>query len=103
MELKVKIKSLAEEARIIRREEQKAKQAKDTTKLNSLHDHRIHVVRKASRNSHLAYGFLRSVPYKVMEQKTHSEPNWRIIEKEALRFDKDPASFEERWKAWRQA
>lgn len=63
--LKVKIKSLAEEARIIRREERKSA----NTLLNRLHEHRTYDVRRESRASFIAYGYLRGKPLSVVEQK----------------------------------
>jgi hypothetical protein len=53
--LKVKIKSLMEEAQIIRREERKAK----GDLRFELHNHRVYQVRHESRLSHIAYGFVR--------------------------------------------
>ena len=101
--LKVKIKSLAEEARIIRREEQLAKAARQTQKLLSLHEHRVGTVRRASRHSQLAYGFLRYVPYEKMERVHHSQPNWQTVKKEAAKFGDEPEEqFERRWKEWRE-
>ena len=64
--LKVKIKSLAEESKIIRREEKK----NPTFKIH-LADHRKGIVRTEARASMLAYGFLRGVPYKKIESKCH--------------------------------
>ena len=63
--LKVKVKSLAAEAIIIRQEERKS----SGTRRNSLAEHRKGTVRWHSRINLLAYGLLRGVPYKVMEQK----------------------------------
>jgi len=54
--LKVKILSLAEESRIIRKETRAAKQ--DSIK-NGLYLHRVWVVRTEARVTYLAYGFLR--------------------------------------------
>jgi hypothetical protein len=75
--LKVKIKSLAEEARIIRLEECRAR---DPHNLHELHQHRVDVVRKASRNTLLAYGFLRGRTRAQMEPTAKNEwfnrPNW---------------------------
>ena len=60
--LKIKIKSLAAEARIIRKEEQK-----NTYFRIGLKDHRVGVVRIEARHSLLAYNFLRGVPYRKTE------------------------------------
>jgi len=67
--LKVKIKSLAAEARIIRHEEAKARKWKNTALRVGLAGHRRGIVRSAARHTHLAYGFLRGRPYKAMEAK----------------------------------
>lgn len=102
--LKVKIKTLAAEARIIRKEELAAKQARHYDKLQSLHCHRVGDVRRASRHSHLAYGFLRQVPYLKMEQSCRSQPHWETVRKEAARFSEgSPDQIDERWKAWTEA
>ena len=66
--LRVKLKSLAAEAKIIRTEELRAKDAKEFFMLHSLREHRIHKVRTTSRATLLAYQFLRGVPYAVCEQ-----------------------------------
>lgn len=63
--LKVKIKSLAEEARIIRREERKSA----NTLRNRLHEHRTHDVRRESRAALIAYGYLGGKSLFVIEQK----------------------------------
>lgn len=82
--LRVKIKSLAEEARIIRHEADRYKRRNDPTRLG-LHDHRRGVVRPEARNALLAYGYLRGRLYAQIEASTHEAPNWprvaRLIEK----------------------
>lgn len=72
-ELKIKIKSLSEEARIIRKDENKAKKLKRPWVIDSLHEHRIHVVRPEVRAANIAYGLLRG---KTLEQ---IEPNRKNI------------------------
>jgi hypothetical protein len=91
--LKVKIKSLAAESRIIRHEERKslrharsilAAQRKANeeagvndeidldplySKFNSLRQHRITQVRNEARASLIAYGFMRGRAYREIEQK----------------------------------
>lgn len=82
--LKVKIKSLAAESRIIRKEERKALgsgrwalKAQKTTgeveaeyeRYNRLRHHRVHAVRDEARASLLAYGFLRGKAYGQVEHK----------------------------------
>lgn len=61
--LRVKLKSLAEEARIIRREERRTwGQLRE-----ELHLHRVRDVRTEARATHLAYGFLRGRTLEQME------------------------------------
>lgn len=124
--LKVKIKSLAAEARVIRTEENKALsrarafkgkyrkrhdveshkpekpawvlrfekygEAKETSeteyeKFWGLKRHRINVVRKEARDSHIAYGFLRGREYQNIEQSRYIDPDWKNIERIVLRFN----------------
>lgn len=66
--LKVKIKSLAAEAKIIRELESKTK----TPWL--LKEHRVGIVRSEQRHTLLAYGFLRGRPYAAMEAKLTNTP-----------------------------
>jgi len=71
--VKIKIKSLAEEARIIRMEERKLKgrlPPEERHRIQYLSLHRKVQVRKAARLSQLAYGFLRGVPYRTIEPIT---------------------------------
>jgi hypothetical protein len=60
--LRVKIKSLAEEAKIIRFEEARTKgEIRD-----QLHRHRVIDVRMAARNSHIAYTLIRGKEYSTI-------------------------------------
>ena len=85
IQLKVKEKSLAAEAKIIRQEELKAKKSarwcnerqlseqaahyeKDRL---SLYEHRIDVVRFECRATSLARAYIKGTPYRAVEQKTH--------------------------------
>lgn len=74
IELKIKQKSLAEEARIIRLEKRKLKSLirKNRTKysydtINSISNHNTNVVRVEARATHLARAFIKGVPYYVVE------------------------------------
>ena len=60
--LKVKLKSLAEEARIIKKEE-----SKNTIWRNELRKHRIQVVKREARLTLFLYGFLRGRKYSDLE------------------------------------
>lgn len=72
--LRVKIKSLAAEAAIIRHEERRK-----TALRNSLVYHRREVVRPAARSAHLAYGFICGKTYREIEPKNYSWPNCQDI------------------------
>lgn len=88
VELKVKVMSLAEEARIIRREEIKAKRSyrwhaerqnveqasKHAKERNSLYEHRIDVVRFECRCAELARAFIKGTPYRKVERFTSDGP-----------------------------
>jgi len=81
--LKVKIKSLAEEARIIRKEE---KREANKYHKRELRDHRIGTVRDEARAAQLAYAFLRGKPYYTLEAKVHSEPNWKRVKDLVVKY-----------------
>lgn len=84
--LKVKVKSLSAEAKIIRHEELKAKRCGRKSLLFNLREHRIGVVRRAARSSLLAYGFLKGTPYRKMEKEGSSEPDWDAVQKMIERY-----------------
>lgn len=81
--LKVKIKSLAAEARIIRREELRL--PGPARLRQELHTHRTCDVRAEQRASLLAYAFLRGRTRGACEPKCAAEPDWqrvlRLVEK----------------------
>lgn len=86
--LKVKIKSLAAESRIIRHEELKFPRGdRNNATFASLIDHRREVVRPAARSAQLAYGFLRGRAYRRLEATCHEPPNWTEVAKNVARFD----------------
>tara|TARA_R110000822_G_scaffold21989_1_gene69533 strand:- start:46 stop:450 length:405 start_codon:yes stop_codon:yes gene_type:complete len=84
--LKVKIKSLAAEALIIRTEERRAYARGRTALRMGLQDHRKGIVRTESRHTHLAYGFIRGRDYHQMESSTHETPNWEKVRKMVDRY-----------------
>jgi len=86
-ELKIKLKSLAEESRIIRKEELLSKPNID--KINSLHDHRIHVVRPVARATHLAYGLLNGLDYRQIENHNKTVPDWKKVEAMVKKYADD--------------
>jgi len=75
--LKVKLKSLAAESRIIRLEELRSR--------GSLRDelcvHRRTIVRSESRHTGLAYGFIRGRSYSQLEPTAKRDPDWKRVEK----------------------
>jgi hypothetical protein len=69
--LKIKLKSLAEESRIIRKEE---KRSRDPLR-EQLYLHRIHDVRDEARATHIAYGYLRGRALAQMEKSPDNIPS----------------------------
>lgn len=80
--LKVKIRSLMAEARIIRHEESRARGALRV----ALCDHRRGIVRTAARHNMLAYGFLRGRRYDQLERLAKSKPDWKEVDALVRRF-----------------
>lgn len=81
--LKVKIKSLAAETRIIK---QAISQYKDLGTKISLREHHVHVVRKEARHSMLAYAFLRGREYCEVEARCEVPPDFVKISELIERF-----------------
>ncbi len=79
--LKVKVKSLAAEARIIRTEERRNKYFR-----SGLAEHRKTVVRSAARHALLAYGFLRGRKYEEIERTAQTPPNWDRVKKMVKKY-----------------
>lgn len=89
--LKIKIKSLAAETKIIRHEERRAlrrlkcareDEHEDATKgYQEIYLHRIKDVRRATRETLLAYGFLRRRRYAQLEGPVYSPPDWKAVAK----------------------
>jgi len=75
--LRVKLKSLAEEARIIRHEERKSY----GSLRNELHLHRVWQVRRAARETHMAYGLIKGLTVDQIEPKRKSDLNWEAVNK----------------------
>ena len=85
IQLKVKIKTLAAEARIIKQEEQRAKKRRKTELLQSLTEHRKGVVRQEARLSLLAYGFLRGRSLQQIES-SQRPVDWQKVQVMAQRY-----------------
>ena len=86
IELKIKLKHLAEEARIIRREADAQYRAGNYQKGNELTEHRKRVVRPAARATLLAYQYLRGIPYHRCEQDPKTDPNWAEVKRMARKY-----------------
>jgi len=82
--LKIKIKSLAAEARIIRQEEKKWPGTSDVR--TGLHLHRVNEVRREARVALLAYGFIRGRAYEAIEFNAAVEPDWSRVAVLASRY-----------------
>lgn len=81
--LRVNVKSLAAEAKIIRDEIRRA----DTTEARqALHDHRMIRVRPEARLAHLALAFVRGRSYKQAEASTRQAPVARDLAQKIGRF-----------------
>ncbi|KPL28072.1 MAG: hypothetical protein AMJ72_05365 [Acidithiobacillales bacterium SM1_46] len=79
IELKVKVKSLAEEARIIRKEERKLHGLERAR----LHDHRVVVVRDAARRTLVAYQYVRGRDWEscASQDPYTRKRDWPVIAK----------------------
>ncbi len=88
--LKVKIKSLAAETRIIKSE---MRARKDVGTKISLRSHHVNVVRPEARHSQLAYAFLKNKEYYEVERSCVTPPDfakiWTLVER-----------FGETWDYW---
>lgn len=103
--LKIKIKSLAEEARIIRHEEKKWYGPSETR--TGLYLHRVRDVRSEARAALLAYGFLRGRPYAALEKVgNHRQTNavdWIRVTRLAAKYGPDQSLEWPTVKAWVEA
>ena len=75
--LRIKVKHLAEEAKIIRKEEHRTNG--DTR--NWLHIHRVHNVRHECRATQLAYAFAKGTPLEALERYPTEIPKsvWKRV------------------------
>lgn len=116
--LRIKIISLAFEAKAIRRDEKyylaKARRRAAAQKSGDqakeifwgLRRHRIIDVRREARASYLAYGFLRGRTYKQLEAKTYTQPDWVKVADIVRRFGElnlKVDQIKERINQWREA
>jgi hypothetical protein len=104
--LQVKLISLADESRTIRRIEHKLKRAqKNWPKLKaereSLRDHRKDDVASSSRATALAYGFLKGKPYKAIEARRFTDPDWKSIERMVKTYAAVGTDLTKQLEAWK--
>ena len=85
IELKIKLKSLAEEQRIIRKEELKHK-GKWSFKAERLIAHRKFHIRPIIRATHVVYGLIKGKEYHEIEQVSYSQPDWKSIKTMAKKY-----------------
>lgn len=107
--LRVKIKSLAAESRIIRDEmhkEKKSKRHKEARWGRNPHywrlaEHRQNVVRREARHANLVYGMLRGIPCASLEPTVRpgNYPQWSKLREMARRF-KTKAVTQEQIEDW---
>ena len=94
--LKIKIKSLVAEVRIIQEEERKlvARNKRiaelghkpDTTLLDELIDHRKGIIRKVTRDTLAAYGLIRGKTIDQIEPNRKSDPDWDAVNKMCKKY-----------------
>ena len=86
--IKVKILSLAAEAKIIRKQEQKARAHGNLSLRVGLAVHRRGIVRHEARHAQLAYGFLRGRSYKQMEAtcRPGNKPDFNKVKSSIERY-----------------
>ncbi len=98
--LKIKVKSLAAESRIIRAQELKLKGKNWCSLANPLRDHRRGPLRAEARDAHIAYGFLKGRTYRQMEDDPETEPNWDNIARMVKKYG--TGEFTKSLETWRK-
>lgn len=100
--LKIKVMSLAAEARIIRREEKKwPGQGEKTGAIrHGLHHHRVWDVRQEARAALVAYGFVRGRTYAAVEGGAKEPPSWGRVLTLVNRYGDNPKVTREELEAW---
>ena len=88
--LKIKVVSLAAEARLIRQEENRFRKRKPSDRAlaarQGLRQHRVGEIRPEARSACLAYAFLRGRTYQQAEGKAKSLPDWQRVGKLVERY-----------------
>lgn len=108
--LKIKVVSLAAEARLIRKDEQKFKKRPGPTCREifwGLREHRTKDVRSESRSALIAYGYLRGRAYSTIESKgkhgRRPDPDWTRIVQLIVKYgqNKDAAAIKKAIEVWK--
>lgn len=129
-ELKIKALSLGAECRIIRAQENRLARrlakargraaveqwlagdkrlagiAREEGTFASLHNHRMVVVRREARATHLARGFLKGTAYRDMEHACWEQPIWDRVREIAVKYrpgDHSEQVIRQRFAEWRDA
>lgn len=84
--LRVKVKSLAAEASIIRHAEGKTK----GVIREELHLHRVKDLAQHARTAHIALALLKGHPYEKIENKAYTAPDWTGIERLVAKYGPQP-------------
>ena len=99
IELKIKLKHLAAESRINRREAEKQYALGNYSKGNDITNHRKLAIRPEARATHLAYQYLRGIPYSRIENSPKTKPKWDRVRAMVRKYgDTDDPDL----KSWRQ-
>jgi hypothetical protein len=100
--LRVKIKSLAAESLIIKREMLKFRTTNPV--YERLHQHRVVDVRKEARATIVAYGFLNGLAYHEIESASYEEPDWTRVSAMVAKYGTEGTIAERATalKEWRQ-
>jgi len=99
-ELKIKVKSLAAESRIIRAQELKLKGKNWCSLANPLRNHRRGPLRAEARDTHIAYGYLKGRTYRQMEDNPETEPNWVNVARMVKKYG--TGEFTDELELWRK-
>ena len=96
--LKIKIVSLAAEARLIRAEERRW--PGPSQHRIGLRSHRLAIVRVEARAALLAYGFIRGRRYRQLEATAIAAPNWKRVYELVTKYGPVTADLKARFEAW---
>lgn len=98
--LKIKLKALGAESRIIRHEELKRRGKHWASKGTQFYFHRIGLLRRTTRENHLAYGFLKGRTYRQLEQHPKTEPKWKNVLKHIEKFSVSSSTQRNSFDEW---